>query len=79
MQACTSVVTEIAYHKKKTIEAKIIFLSESEWKDELTVILQDLVDEEGKPRQVADLKNEAGIAWEKVICFCFGGFCLRVY
>lgn len=32
MRACTAVVTEIAHHKKKTIDADVSFLSKEEWK-----------------------------------------------
>lgn len=42
------------------------FLSEAEWKAELEVLLQDLVDEDGNIRRSTDLKSEAGIAWQKV-------------
>ncbi|KAJ7507726.1 hypothetical protein B0H11DRAFT_1968347 [Mycena galericulata] len=66
MRACTAVVTEIAYHNKKTIEADVSFLSESEWKDELGILLGDLVDEDGNLKRTTDLKSEAGVAWQKV-------------
>ncbi|KAJ7179183.1 hypothetical protein C8R46DRAFT_1072781 [Mycena filopes] len=55
MRACTAVVTEIAYHKKKTIDADVSFLSETEWKEELEILLGDLT-----------LKSDAGVAWQKV-------------
>ena len=46
--ACTAVVTEIAYHKEKTIAADVSFLSENEWREELSVLLDDLVAEDGR-------------------------------
>lgn len=46
--ACTAVVTEIAYHKEKTIAADVSFLSEKEWREELRVLLDDLIDEDGR-------------------------------
>ncbi len=64
--ACTAVVTEIAYHKKSTIDADISFLSEEEWRQELAVLLQDLVDEDGNVKRITDLKSDAGVAWQKV-------------
>ena len=64
--ACTAVVTELAYHKKNTIDADISFLSELEWKQELGVLLQDLVDEDGSIKRTIDLKSDAGVAWQKV-------------
>ncbi|KAJ7781316.1 hypothetical protein B0H16DRAFT_1671621 [Mycena metata] len=66
MRACTAVVTEIAYHKKKTIDADVSFLSESEWKDELEILLGDLVEEDGTVKRSTDLKSDAGVAWSKV-------------
>lgn len=64
--ACTAVVTEIAYHTKPTIDADVSFLSEAEWKQELTVLLTDLVDEDGSIKRSTDLKSDAGVAWQKV-------------
>lgn len=67
--ACTAVVTEIAYHNRSTIDADIFFLSEKEWKQELSVLLHDLVDEDGNVKRVTDLKSDAGVAWQKVYIF----------
>lgn len=64
--ACTAVVTELAYHQKNTIDADISFLSELEWRQELGVLLQDLVDEDGHIKRITDLKSDAGVAWQKV-------------
>ncbi|KII94798.1 hypothetical protein PLICRDRAFT_86263 [Plicaturopsis crispa FD-325 SS-3] len=66
MRACTAVVTEIAYHSKKTIDADVSFLSEDEWKQELEVLLDDLIDEDGRLKRATDLKSDAGVAWQKV-------------
>ncbi|OSC99144.1 hypothetical protein PYCCODRAFT_1446932 [Trametes coccinea BRFM310] len=66
MRACTAVVTEIAYHKKKSIDGDVSFLTEQEWRDELKVLLDDLVDEEGHVKRSTDLRSDAGIAWSKV-------------
>ena len=68
--ACTAVVTEISYHKKKTIEADVSFLSEAEWREELSVLLDDLVDEEGNVKRSTDLRSDAGVAWQKVRSIC---------
>lgn len=64
--ACTAVVTEIAYHKKKTIDGDVSFLSEEEWRDELKVLVDDLIDEDGNIKRSTDLRSDAGIAWSKV-------------
>ncbi|KDQ65115.1 hypothetical protein JAAARDRAFT_188367 [Jaapia argillacea MUCL 33604] len=66
MRACTAVVTQIAYHDKNTIDADVSFLSETEWREELAVLLEDLVDEEGYLKRTTDLKSDAGVAWHKV-------------
>ncbi|TFY80874.1 hypothetical protein EWM64_g3143, partial [Hericium alpestre] len=65
MRACTAVVTEIAYHDKPTIDADVSFLSEKEWRDELAVLLDDLVDEDGNIKRTSNLNSDAGIAWSK--------------
>lgn len=64
--ACTAVITEISYHKKKTIEADISFLSKEEWKSELAILLDDMVEEDGSLRRFTDMRSDAGIAWHKV-------------
>src|ERR1700733_7370954 len=64
--ACTAVVTEISYHAKKTIDADVSFLSEADWRSELKLLVEDLVDEDGNVKSVKNLQNEAGIAWSKV-------------
>ncbi|KAL1740588.1 hypothetical protein HDZ31DRAFT_85351 [Schizophyllum fasciatum] len=66
MRACTAVVTEIAYHAKPIIEADVSFLTEIEWKQELGILIDDLVDEDGHLRRLTDLKSDAGVAWSKV-------------
>ncbi|KAF8974240.1 hypothetical protein BDZ97DRAFT_1945601 [Flammula alnicola] len=66
MRACTAVVTELAYHNKSTVDADISFLSETEWRQELAVLLHDLVDEDGNIKRITDLKSDAGVAWQKV-------------
>lgn len=64
--ACTAVVTEIGYHNKKTVDADVSFLSEQEWRQELSVLLDDLVDEDGNIKRSTDLRSDAGVAWHKV-------------
>lgn len=64
--ACTAVVTEIGWHNKKTIDADVAFLSEAEWRQELAVLLDDLVDEDGNLKRSTDMRSDAGVAWSKV-------------
>ncbi|OCH93606.1 hypothetical protein OBBRIDRAFT_790131 [Obba rivulosa] len=66
VRACTAVVTEIGYHNKKTIDAHVSFLSEEEWRQELGVLLDELVDEDGHVKRANNLQSDAGIAWQKV-------------
>lgn len=65
--ACTAVVTELAFHNKPTIDADVSFLSEAEWREELAILLTDLVDEDGNLKRSTDLKSDAGVAWQKVL------------
>ncbi|KAG2077497.1 hypothetical protein BDR04DRAFT_1196025 [Suillus decipiens] len=66
MRACTAVVTEISYHATPTINADVSFLSEAEWRAELAVLLDDLVDEDGNLKRTNDLRSDSGVAWHKV-------------
>ncbi|QRV77492.1 GTPase SLIP-GC protein [Ceratobasidium sp. AG-Ba] len=66
MRACTAVVTEIAYHNKSTIAADVEFLALSEWKAELEILLDDLVEEDGTLKRLTDLRNDSGVAWHKM-------------
>lgn len=58
-------MTEIGHHSKKTIEGDVSFLSEAEWRAELAVLLDDLVDEDGNLKRSTDLRSDAGVAWQK--------------
>jgi hypothetical protein len=69
--ACTATVTEIAYHNKPIIEADISFLSEEEWREELTVLLDDLIEEDGDLKHTTNLNGDAGVARSKVRRPCF--------
>jgi hypothetical protein len=64
------VVTEIAHHNKSTIDADVSFLSIQEWRDELAVLLDDLVEEDGTIKRTTNLNSDAGIAWSKVCHRC---------
>jgi hypothetical protein len=66
IQACTAVVTGISYHNKRTIEDDVSFLSEAEWREEIKVLLDDLIDEDGSVKRVNDLRTDAGMAWSKL-------------
>ncbi|KAJ3999535.1 Dynamin family-domain-containing protein [Lentinula boryana] len=66
MRACTAVVTEIAHHNKRTIDADVSFLNVSEWKQELSILQSDLIEEDGSLKRTHDLKSDAGVAWQKV-------------
>ncbi|CDO69419.1 hypothetical protein BN946_scf184791.g14 [Trametes cinnabarina] len=66
MQACTTVVTEIMHHQKSTIDGKIHFLTEDEWRDELKVLTDDLIGGDGHVKHITDLRSAAGVAWAKI-------------
>lgn len=63
--ACTSVVTEIRYHEESMIVAEVQFLTRAEWKEELEILLNDLVDENGKCKSLSDLSDVSEVAWYK--------------
>ncbi|KAG2118858.1 uncharacterized protein F5147DRAFT_757285 [Suillus discolor] len=66
MRACTSVVTEISYHTAPTINADVLFLSEAEWREELTVLLDDIKAEGSNLKRTTDLHGDVEVAWYKV-------------
>ncbi|CAK5275569.1 unnamed protein product [Mycena citricolor] len=77
LPACTAVVTEIAYHKKKTIDADVSFLAELSLISSWTIWSMRWNTEKNN-----DLASDAGIAWSKVQAFqpvsipvshCWGG------
>ena len=72
-------MTEISHHKKSTIDAAISFLSEGEWRQELGVLLRDIVDEDGNVKRLTDLKSDAGVAWQKVGTPDSAGLSLNCY
>lgn len=41
-------------------------MTEQEWKDELNVLLDDLIDEDGTVKRSTNLSSDAGVAWSKV-------------
>lgn len=59
-------MTEIGYHDKDTIVAEVEFLALAEWKAELEILLDDLVEEDGHLKRLSDLRSDAGVAWHKV-------------
>lgn len=60
-------MTEVGHHDKDTVVAEVEFLALSEWKAELEILLDDLVGEDGRPKRSTDLRNDAGVAWHKVV------------
>lgn len=69
MRACTAVVTEISYNFDNDLyRAEIEFISQDEWRKELTVLYQELLDTSGNIAREAGLNedSEAGIAYAKL-------------
>ncbi|KAI0751343.1 hypothetical protein C8Q80DRAFT_1268597 [Daedaleopsis nitida] len=67
-RACTSVVTEMSYHKEKTIYGEVSFLTEKEWRDELRVLLADVLDNDGNLNSKSTGPHgSAAVAWAKDI------------
>ena len=68
MRACTAVVTELSYNYSDTpYRAEIEFITEEEWKRELTVLFQDLLNENGEvSRDCTREDSDAGVAYAKI-------------
>ncbi|KAK1224423.1 hypothetical protein PQX77_012719 [Marasmius sp. AFHP31] len=68
MSACTGVVTEIGYREKPGIEAEIEFLTEDEWRTEISVLRDDLgrMSASAHRKLKLDQNTPAGIAWHKL-------------
>lgn len=66
-RACTAVVTELSYnYSGETIRAEVEFLSADEWRAELHILRDGLIDDEGNCRRVSDEGTEAGAAWARI-------------
>lgn len=69
MRACTAVVTEISYNyeEKYPYCAQIEFISPADWRKELEILFQDLLDGDGKvSRECSNEDTDAGIAYAKI-------------
>ncbi|KAK5950264.1 hypothetical protein OHC33_008733 [Knufia fluminis] len=69
MRACTAVVTEISYNfKNELYRAEIEFIGQDDWRKELTILYQELLDANGNIAREAAINedSEAGIAWSKL-------------
>lgn len=62
--ACTSVITQVAWHKDSTFRAEIEFVAEMDWVEELTPMLKDIKDlgNAAVPKRSPELQA----AWNKV-------------
>ncbi|KAF8664126.1 hypothetical protein AX16_000816 [Volvariella volvacea WC 439] len=56
-RACTSVITEVAYHPHNHLKAEIQFLSKIEWEEEVTAILKDVKDEIERRREAQQKRH----------------------
>ena len=69
MKACTAVVTQLSYNHSsdKRYRAEVEFVSQKEWEEETTVLLKDLLDDNGLlSREHLDDDSAAGVAFAKV-------------
>ena len=48
MRACTAVITEIRHPHAQAHEAQVDFLSKTQWEEELTILPEDLRDDDGR-------------------------------
>lgn len=71
MRACTAVVTEISYKPGPSIEADVSFLTRDEWRDELRILIDDLTENNGGLKKVADSRgDETSVSLSKVSPNC---------
>jgi len=68
MRACTAVVVRVSSNESSdAYEADVQFLAETEWIDELQVLLKELTGRSGKLRTgQPDPDTEAAVAWNKI-------------
>ncbi|KAI4596485.1 hypothetical protein KJ359_005239 [Pestalotiopsis sp. 9143b] len=71
MRACTSVITELSYNyaqaKAHRYRAEVEFVSDDDWRRELSQLVGDIIDPIGEVAgDVADAETEAGVAWAKI-------------
>jgi hypothetical protein len=60
--ACTAVITEVSYHDESVIRGEVEFLSETEWREELGILLRDLVNHDGAQTPgTGDLTEQFGL------------------
>lgn len=69
MRACTAVVTEISYNSQNDLyRAEIEFVSQEDWRKELKILYQELLDSNGNVAKEAVMSedSEAGVAYAKL-------------
>ena len=68
MRACTAVVTELSYNYSNiSYRAEIEFIKEEDWSKELTILSQDLLNDNGEvSRDCNNPDSDAGVAYAKI-------------
>lgn len=71
MRACTAVITELSYNDSDDpacrYRAEIEFISDDDWRKELSQLFYDLVDTTGAVvKESSDMETEAGVSWAKI-------------
>ncbi|KAF2768799.1 hypothetical protein EJ03DRAFT_351811 [Teratosphaeria nubilosa] len=71
MRACTAVVTELSYNYVDNPAAKyraeIVFVSPDDWRKELRILFQEIIDENGHViKEASNPDSEAGVALAKI-------------
>ncbi|KAH9834261.1 Dynamin family [Teratosphaeria destructans] len=71
MRACTAVVTELSYnyvdHPAAKYRAEIEFISPDDWRKELRILFQEIIDENGHIiKEASNPDSEAGVALAKI-------------
>ena len=69
MRACTAVVTELSYNSSPdyAYRAEVEFINIEDWKKELTILFNDLIDENGNvSRDATKEDSDASTAYAKI-------------
>jgi hypothetical protein len=70
MRACTAVVTELSWNNSTDPSSKysadIEFIAQADWEKELSVLMKEMLTENGTvSREASDPNSDAGVAWAK--------------
>lgn len=68
MRACTAVITEVSFNfSERRYRAEVEFITQDDWRKELKLLFQDLLDSNGDvSRDSSNENSDAGVAYAKI-------------